>query len=183
MTHKEKLKEAKKLYESANADQRCILERLFPELKESEDETIRKSLIEMVHDTTGDELWVDYGIHKEETLAWLEKQGEQKTAEWSEDDIEMIDRLIRHCEKEHDELCNDRYGHQEIVSDLKMSCRKRLAWLESLRNKVVPQNTWKPSEEQIKAVRLARSFVVDDFDENPTLSEILVELEKQLKKL
>ena len=42
---------------------------------------------------------------------------------------------------------------------------------------------WKPSEEQIKAIRLAKSFVVDDFDEHPTLSEILMELEEQLKKL
>ena len=42
---------------------------------------------------------------------------------------------------------------------------------------------WKPSEEQIKAVRLARSFVTDDFSDNPTLSELLIELEEQLKKL
>jgi hypothetical protein len=57
--------------------------------------------------------------------------------------------------------------------------RECIDWLKSLR----PQSTWKPSDEQIKAVRLARSFVVDDFDENPTLSDVLVELEKQLKKL
>ena len=50
------------------------LENAFPELKESEDERIRKALIEMVHDTTGDELWVDYNVHKEDALAWLEKQ-------------------------------------------------------------------------------------------------------------
>lgn len=50
-----------------------------PELKESEDEKIRKALLEMVHDTTGDELWVDYNVHKEEALAWLEKQGESYT--------------------------------------------------------------------------------------------------------
>jgi hypothetical protein len=31
-----------------------------------------------VHDTTGDELWVDYNVHKKEALAWLEKKGEQK---------------------------------------------------------------------------------------------------------
>ena len=43
-----------------------------------EDEKVRKALIEMVHDTTGDELWVDYNVHKEDALAWLEKQGEQK---------------------------------------------------------------------------------------------------------
>ena len=46
-----------------------------------------------------------------------------------------------------------------------------------------PQNRWKPSDEQIKAIRLARSFVVDDFGEHPTLSEILMELEEQLQKI
>lgn len=45
------------------------------------------------------------------------------------------------------------------------------------------QNRWKPSDEQIKAIRLARSFVVDDFSDHPTLSEILMELEKQLQKI
>lgn len=52
-------------------------------------------------------------------------------------------------------------------------------WLKSLK----AQTAWKPSDEQIKAVRLARSFITDDFGENPTLSDVLVELEKQLKKL
>ena len=42
---------------------------------------------------------------------------------------------------------------------------------------------WKPSDEQIEAIRLARSFVTDDFDDNPALSETLIELEQQLKKL
>ena len=55
-----------------------VLENTFPELKESEDERIRKALLELVHDTTGDELWVDYNVHKEDALAWLEKQGEKK---------------------------------------------------------------------------------------------------------
>lgn len=45
------------------------------------------------------------------------------------------------------------------------------------------EERWKPSDEQIKAIRLARSFVTDDFDEHPTLSETLIELEAQLKKL
>lgn len=54
------------------------LENAFPELRERDDEKIRKALIEMVHDR--DDLWIDYDIHKEEALAWLEKQGEQKLA-------------------------------------------------------------------------------------------------------
>ena len=41
------------------------------------DEKVRKALLEMVHDTTGDSLWVDYNIHKEEAIAYLEKQDEK----------------------------------------------------------------------------------------------------------
>ena len=51
---------------------------------------------------------------------------------WSEEDREMVAWLIRCCEKEYKELCNDRYGHQEIVSDLKRDCRKKWEWLEKL---------------------------------------------------
>ena len=94
------------------------------------------------------QLW---GIPAGDIVKWFKslKDRVQPKQEWSEKDIEMIDRLIRHCKKEYEELCNDRYGHQEIVSDLKRSCRERWDWLESLKNKVVPLSHWKPSEEQI----------------------------------
>ena len=36
MSQEDKLKEAKRLYETANADQRYVLESLFPSLRESE---------------------------------------------------------------------------------------------------------------------------------------------------
>ena len=55
---------------------RADVQDFFPELAESEGEKVRKALLEMVHDTTGDELWVDYNVHKEEALSWLERQGE-----------------------------------------------------------------------------------------------------------
>lgn len=45
-----------------------------PGLKESEDERVRKALIEMIHDTTGDECEDCYHVSKESVLAWLEKQ-------------------------------------------------------------------------------------------------------------
>lgn len=59
---------------------RAFLEEVFPELKESEDERIRKALVRF-HKSTID---VD-GIKGEEIVAWLEKQVEQKST-WSEDD-------------------------------------------------------------------------------------------------
>lgn len=36
MTHEEKLEDAKRLYKSANDDQRYVLESLFPELRKRE---------------------------------------------------------------------------------------------------------------------------------------------------
>lgn len=56
-------------------------------------------------------------------------------------------------------------------------------FLEKHKNDEEPQKQWKPTEEQIKAIGLARTFVTDDFSDNPTLSEILIQLEEQLKKL
>lgn len=104
----------------------------------------------------------------------------QPKQEWTKGDIEMIDWLIRCCEEEHKELCNDRYGHQEIVSDLKRDCRKKWDWLGSLKNKVVPQTRWKPSDEQIKAVKEAACYS-SVFSEKTIDS--LISLSKDLKKL
>lgn len=127
MNYEQKYNEALERANVAHKDEdkhlKATLERIFPELKESEDERIRKNLIELFHDTvSNDEIFSDYGLDKTEVLDWLETQGEQKT-------------------------------------------------------------TWKPTEKQINAIRLARSFVTDDFGDNPTLSEVLKELEEQLKKL
>lgn len=115
-----------------------------------------------------------------EETNWLKSLRPQKQQEWNKQDIEMIDWLIRCCEKEHKDLCNDRYGHQEIVSDLKRDCRKKWDWLESLKNKVVPQNTWKPSDEQMKALNIAlkAGIQLGTWEE-----KALRELKEQLKKL
>jgi len=45
MEEKERFEEAKRLYKDANADQRYVLERIFPQLRESGDEKIRKAII------------------------------------------------------------------------------------------------------------------------------------------
>lgn len=93
----EALERAKKWYNAPNVDKiptfgNRVIEEIFPELKESEDERIRKALVEMVHDTTGDSLWIDYNVHKEDALAWLEKQGKSSDQihYWTEEEIEPI---------------------------------------------------------------------------------------------
>ena len=57
---------------------RAFLEEVFPELKEGEDERIRKAILKMLHETPNNLVWVDYGLRKKDAISWLEKQGEQK---------------------------------------------------------------------------------------------------------
>ena len=62
------LEEAKRLYKTANADQRYALEKLFPELRETEDEKIRKEIMQLI------QCMHDADPRKERWIAWLEKQ-------------------------------------------------------------------------------------------------------------
>ena len=69
-----------------------LMGEIFPELAESEDERIKKNLIELFHDTvSNDEIFSDYGLDKTEVLAWLEKQEKPK---WSEEDEEELEIAI-----------------------------------------------------------------------------------------
>ena len=156
-----------------------------PELAESEDERVRKEILDYIKTGTYQKKWIE----------WLEKQGDQKFAdniesslfrdkllelfqrfrwyckdetptngdvieyvdahiqelidttqkptEWSEEDEDRINRLIAYFEDKESFTAED-----DIVY---------ANWLKSLR----PQNMWKPSEEQIKALDDA-IYHVDD---------------------
>ena len=66
---------------------------IFPELKESEDEKIRKDLIQWIVEFP-DTIW--RGHYKKDILAWLKKQGDQKPA-WSEEDEKMENMMSMIC--------------------------------------------------------------------------------------
>lgn len=78
MIQEDKLKEAQRLYETANADQRYVLERLFPELKESEDERTRQEIVRFIRMEVEDE------IVGNKWLAWIEKQKEFVSADFDD---------------------------------------------------------------------------------------------------
>lgn len=121
-----------------------------------------------------------------EIIDWLkslkDKAIPQSKQEWSKEDIDMIDWLTRCCEKEYSDLCNDRYGHQDIVSDLKRDCRKKWDWLDFLKNRVAPQSNWKPSQEQLNALYNVVSYNSKDVCRSHD-DILLEELLGQLKKL
>lgn len=85
------------------------------------DEKVRKALAEMVHDTTGDGLWVDYNVHKEEALAWLEKQGGQKP-DWSIKEKLMLNDIIETTERSN--IFKENYQ------------RELIDWLKSLKERI-----------------------------------------------
>lgn len=110
--------------------------------KESEDERIRKILIHIVKGAC-DKYGIKYKgdeITEEKLLAYLEKQKEQKPAEWSEEDKTHLCWIIE---------CFDSWKYQ--VPEFADQYQSAIDWLKSTR----PQPHWKPSEEQMEALMLA----------------------------
>ena len=123
---------------------------IFPELKESEDERIRKKLIdyfkgflegnEDTYKVGGGVTWE--GLDVKDVIAWLEKKGEQKPA-WSEEDGNHVKSILSTIE-----CCKAQFLNSPAVVE---AYNADIEWLKSLR----PQNTWKPSDEQMEALRIA----------------------------
>ena len=97
--YNEVLQKAKEEYnrlgELGNESMKRRFEIIFPELAESEDEKIRKWLIRTLKALNTSGVSID-GAYEMllPSIDWLEKQKEQKPAEWNEDDELMRKRCI-----------------------------------------------------------------------------------------
>lgn len=120
-------------------EQKEKLESIFPELAESEDERIRKSLIILLqHFCKGYRVpGLDFPISYKDMLAWVEKQCEQNPA-WNEKDKEMFDYTLDMIEW-YDGKNKKRVS---LVND----------WLKSLKDRVQPQPKQEWSEEDDKII-------------------------------
>ena len=123
--------------------EKVLLEAMYPELKESDGEKIRKFLVEYF---SGFSVWRgDWDIKPVMILDWLEKQKEQKPAEWSEKDILTLDSIIsivEDWESEQSEEEKEYYGATQ-KSDFLKSLPERF--------NLQPKQEW--SEEDEKIVR------------------------------
>ena len=135
----DKYEEAKRLYKTANADQRYVLESLFPELREFDNERIRKALLNMIHDTADYDLWVDYDVHKDDAIAWLEKQ---KAINDTDEDIVEASRdasVLDMIEPKSDWGEEDEKMLNSIIEDFgdgKTSNMLQEYWLKSLKQRI-----------------------------------------------
>ena len=75
-----------------------LKEKMFPKLKESEDEKIKKSLIRLVKAFYDCNFPTPEGFERKDILAWIEKQSEQKSA-WSEESSAFKDKLLELFQK------------------------------------------------------------------------------------
>ena len=172
--YKEALERAKQFSETPYLeDSKGIVEYIFPELQESEDERIRKSLIDMLKN--------DEKCYLKE-IAWLEKQGEHAKFR---DSIQVGDKVTRN---EDGVLVNlsqlnrvakkqgeqKPYGQREKCSDCqfnyagecKGSCAMKsrlIAWLKAIKDRVQPQQKQEWSKEDEK---IYQSIMDDTVQEN-----------------
>ena len=87
------LDEAKAIHKAIRKDLKPVIEQIFPELKESEDERIRKALISVLKSDFEKDTTI-HGISVGDIIARLEKQGEQKPVEWCSEDEQNLNACL-----------------------------------------------------------------------------------------
>lgn len=128
--YNEALERAKKRYYAPNADKiptyaNRVIEEIFPELGESEDEKIRKWLLDTITQIPNHSIEWDV-IEKAKVLAWLKKQEGQQKPTWSDKDEEML-KWTNGNLTELKEQFGEKYGKVgECISWLK-SLKERLS--------------------------------------------------------
>ena len=178
------------------------LELIFPQLRESEYERIRKILIEVVNITPA-----SIAVrNKRELLDWLEKQKERNTAEKQDysglNDPErailrgflcagvenvpvgIVKETAKDCiahfpwptkwSEEDERILKGIIGKIDHDQTYEVSKAEMLSFLKSLRS----QPHWKPSERQLTKLYCIAEGIPDDDD-----AKVLKELYEQLKKL
>lgn len=185
----EVLKKAKDFYKGYKQRDNQLyaddLESIFPELAESEDEEIRKSIIAILKNYVDDS-----NTFKSKMITWLEKQDEQKPAvemktleESLGIDSDTYNKIVDECiygeqkpawSEEDERMKNQLVDFMLSGIDISKAPYGCVAWLKSLKDRY----TWKPSEEQLKS--LQEVIDVGHFTSYPNALETLYEQLKQL---
>ena len=114
MTDKEKAKAYDDAIERAKSYGNIIAEEIFPELKESDDEKIKKAIIEFFE--SEDDNTTYSLVRKKDIIAWLEKQGKKSSWKPSKEEMDVLYSLS-YITNEYDEYKEDVITH--LYQDLK----------------------------------------------------------------
>lgn len=126
MTEKEKAEAYDKAIERANKSYgKIIAEEIFPELKESKDERIKKAIIEFFE--SEDDNTTYSLVRKKDIIAWLERQGKEEyegLKSFKDEDVRKFMQYIEKQAKAYEfNLPNRSYDIYAFAKDL-------LVWLE-----------------------------------------------------
>ena len=125
---------------------------------ENKDEKIRKWIISYLENRSMNTSITDEKKNCLSAISWLEKQGEQKPAEWSKEDEEELKIIYAALEEA---------GQYDSISWLKKS--------------LYPQKQWKSSNEQLGII--AQSIAVLKVSGYGELGDRLGDISEQLNKL
>lgn len=196
LTIEEKAKaydEAKARMSKAYNSNRCtigFMNEIFPELKESKDENIRKGLIDYFNNF---HLQTFAGLDPKKILAWLEKQGEQEdiledaTLDNNEDGL--VADTIKAKDKQKPWSEEDEEHLNSIISDIKTAMgayprsqevigiyNDEISFLKSLKDRIQPKQEWSEEDETYSdhVITAIKSYYTDDKgEENPWREELL----------
>lgn len=149
---------------------RVVIDRVIPELAESEDEKIRKEISKFLKDIHNDSLEnrrfiADrYGDAIPDDmiptwLAWLEKQKPVELSKEDNENFAWFDKFFR---------------AESVIANGRDIPQDKYQWFKSLK----PQNHWKPSEEQLRDLKL-----IADQNAANMLGNNLINLYNDLQKL
>ena len=112
------IRKAEALYKASEPMSACnvIIETIFPELKESEDERIRKAIISGMKSLQEKGKYTEFAhIPMNDVFAWLEKQGKEISWKPSDEQIQTLEYYM------HNLICNK---HKEILFGLYNDLKK-----------------------------------------------------------
>lgn len=131
--YEEALERAKEKYAMFKGmKQGDVLEDVFPELKELEDERIRKAIIDFFGEP-GRKEYILNGFNVDDIVAWLERQGEQKPVEFCEEDERVrsaISIYLDWLDGRNDCAPRGEYSIRDMVVWLEKQGEQKLDWSE-----------------------------------------------------
>lgn len=176
--YKDALERAKEKYAMFEGmKQGDILEDVFPDLKESEDGSIRNAIHIYLDWLDGRKDYAPKGEYSiRDMIAWIEKQGKQNPA-WSEEDEKMFNSALWHIKNS----CGNQgknSGEFEVYN-----------WLKTIKYRYLPQPKHEWSEEDEKTIVKMRDFFIrvlgdkPDFTEDKRYEEFIEFIDNRLKSL
>ena len=140
-----------------------ICQKLFPELKESEDERMKRIISDILLIDSDEirEILDSNNILMQDIEAWLEKQGEQKSIEWvGELEEKLSNATPEQLAEWKEKYFKEEYAEWSEEDEMQLDAAIHLVsntghietanWLISLKDRVQPQKEWSDEDERLR---------------------------------